>query len=122
MKAMDDEMKYLHDNNTWELIKKPAGAKLVSCKWIFKVKEGIKGVVSKRYKARLVSRGFTQKEGVDFNDVFSPIVKHRSIRMMDVKTVFLYGDLDETILMRQPEGLKRERKIMCASLIDLNMS
>ena len=44
LKAMDDEMKSLHDNNTLELIKKPAGARLVSCKWIFKVKEGIKGV------------------------------------------------------------------------------
>ena len=42
LKAMDDEMKSLHDNNTWELIKKPAGARLVSCKWIFKVKKGIK--------------------------------------------------------------------------------
>src|ERR1051325_9249622 len=81
MKAMDNEIKSLHDNNTW-LIKKPAGARLVSCKWIFKVKEGIEGVVSKRYKARLVARGFTQKEGIDFNDVFSPVVKHRSIQML----------------------------------------
>src|SRR3954465_11008148 len=76
LKAMDDEMKYLHDNHTWELIKKPAGARLVSYKWIFKVKEGIEGVTSKRYKARLVARGFTKKEGVDFNDVFSSVVKH----------------------------------------------
>ena len=58
MKAMDNEMKSLPDNNTWELIKKPIGARLVSCKWIFKVKEGIEGVASKRYKARLVARGF----------------------------------------------------------------
>lgn len=42
MKAMDDEMKYLHDNHIWELIKKPVGARLVNYKWIFKVKEGIK--------------------------------------------------------------------------------
>src|ERR1043165_6788236 len=57
LKAMDDEMKSLHDNDTWELIKKPAGARLVNCKWTFKVKEGIEGVTSKRYKARLVARG-----------------------------------------------------------------
>lgn len=79
LKAMNDEMKSLHDNHTLELIKKPSGARLVSCKWILKVKEGIEGMASKRYKARLVARGFTQREGMDFNDVFSPVVKHRSI-------------------------------------------
>lgn len=70
--------------------------------------------MSKCFKERLVARGFAQKEGVDFNDVLSPIVKHISIRIllvmvakfdleleqMDVKTTFMYGDLDETILMR----------------------
>lgn len=75
--------------------------------------------------------GFTQKEDIDFNDVFSPVVKHKSIRMllamvlkfglenehMDVKIAFHYGDLDETILMKPPEGYakKNKRKIMCAS-------
>src|SRR3954465_3159116 len=62
VKVMNDDMKSLHVNHTWELIKKPAGARLVKCQWIFKVKEGIEGVTSKRYKARLVARGFTQKE------------------------------------------------------------
>ena len=75
-------MKSLHDNNTWELIEKPIGARLVGCKYTFKVKEEIKGVMSKRFKARLVSRGLTQKECVNFNDVFSPVVKHRYIRML----------------------------------------
>ena len=70
--------------------------------------------MSKRFKERLVTRGFTQKEGVEFNDVLSPVVKHKSIRMllaivtrfdleleqMGEKTAFLYGDLDEIILMR----------------------
>lgn len=81
-------------------------------------------MTSKRYKARLVARGFNHKEGVDFNDVFSPIVKHMSIRMllamvaqfdleleqMDVKTAFLYAYLDETILMRQPGGYAKKGK------------
>jgi ATP-binding cassette subfamily B (MDR/TAP) protein 1 len=81
-------------------------------------------VTSKRYKARLVARGFTQKEGVDFNDVFSPVVNHKSIRIllammvefdleleqMDVKTTLLYGDIDEIILMRQPEGYAEKSK------------
>ena len=75
-------------------------------------------MMSKRFKVRLVSRGFTQKEGINFNYVFSPVVKHMPIRMllakmvkfkleieqMDVKTTFLYGKLDKAIMMRQPEG------------------
>lgn len=100
------------------MIKKPAGARLVNCKWIFKVKEGIKGAMSKRFKARLIARGFTQKEGVNFNVVFLPVIKHKSIRMLlsigakfdleleqvDMNTTFLYGDLDETIPMSKPKG------------------
>lgn len=84
----------------------------------FKVKEGIETVMSKRFKGRLVARGLNQKQGVTLNDVFSLIVKYISIRIlfvmvarfdleleqMDVKTAFLYGDLDETILMKKPEG------------------
>lgn len=84
-------------------------------------------MISKQFKARLVVRGFTQKEGFDFNDVFLPVVKHGSIRMllamvtkfdleleqMDEKTAFLYGNLDETILMRQPGGYVEKGKEDC---------
>lgn len=80
--------------------------------------------MSRRFKARLVARGFTQKEGISFNDVFSPIMKHISIRILismvvgfdleleqiNVKTAFLYGDLDETILMKQPDGYEEKGK------------
>ena len=110
-KVMDEEMKSLHDNCTWELVKKPAGAKLVSCKWVYKMKEGIPGVEQGRFKARLVARGFTRREGIDYNDVFSPVVKHRSIRIlvvmiakfdleleqMDMKTTFLYAELERNL-------------------------
>lgn len=65
LKAMDDEIKSLYDNNTWELIEKPAEARLVSYKWIFKVKEGVH-----------------YKKGVNFNDVLSHVVKHISIRIL----------------------------------------
>ena len=121
---MDEEMKLFHDNHTWELVKKPVDAKLVSCKWVYKMKEGIPGVEHGKFKARLVARGFTQREGIDYNDVFSPIVKHRSIRIllamvakfdlkleqMDVKTTFLYGELEEVIHVRQPEGYEANGK------------
>jgi len=69
-KAMDEEMKSLHDNHTWELVKKPVGAKLVSCKWVYKTKEGIPRVEQCSFKARLVARGFPKREGIDYNDVF----------------------------------------------------
>ncbi|CAM8878626.1 unnamed protein product [Rhodiola kirilowii] len=115
---MHDEMDSLKKNKTWEIVDRPAKARLVGSKWIFTRKEGIPGVEPPRLKARLVARGFTQKEGIDFNEIFSPVVKHRSIRIMlslvayfdyeleqlDVKTAFLHGNLDETIYMRQPEG------------------
>ncbi|CAM8879912.1 unnamed protein product [Rhodiola kirilowii] len=115
---MEDEMESLKKNKTWELVDKPPKARLVGRKWIFTRKEGIPRVEHPRLKAKLVARGFTQKEGIDFNEIFSPVVKHRSIRIMlslvayfdyeleqlDVKTAFLHGNLDETIYMRQPEG------------------
>ena len=117
-------MKSLHDNHTWDLVKRPAGSKLVNCKWIFKRKQCILGVEQGRFKARLVARGFTERQGIDYNDVFSPVVKHSSIRIllsmvakfdleleqMDVKTAFLYGELEETIYMRQSEGFIIEGK------------
>ena len=118
--AMKDEIKSLDENNTWKLVDKPPNKKIVGCKWIFKLKEGIPGVEKPRYKARLVAKGFSQTEGIDYNEIYSPVVKHRSIRVilslvayfdweleqLDVKTAFLYGELDEQIFMSQPEGFE----------------
>nr|GFC12816.1 retrovirus-related Pol polyprotein from transposon TNT 1-94 [Tanacetum cinerariifolium] len=59
--AMKEEMDSLRKNKTWELVDHQAGQKLVTCKWLFKIKEGIEGVQKHRYKARLVARGFTQR-------------------------------------------------------------
>ena len=86
-------------------------------KWIFKRKLNASGHVDK-YRARLVAKGFTQKEGIDFVETFSPVAKFTSIRIlaaltayynlelhqMDVKTAFLNGHLDEEIYMLQPDG------------------
>ena len=94
-------------------MKPPRGQKIIDCKWVFKKKEGISGAESGRYKARLVAKGYSQKEGVDFNEVFSPVMKHTSIRVLivmvawfdleleqlDVKIVFLHGELEEQIFM-----------------------
>ncbi|GJV17432.1 retrotransposon protein, putative, ty1-copia subclass [Tanacetum coccineum] len=123
--AIKEEMDSLRKNKTWELVDHPAGQKLVSCKWRFKIKEGIEGVQKPRYKARFVARGFTQKAGIDYNEVFSLVVRHTSIRVilaltackdykleqLDVKTTFLHGNLEEVIYMKQPPGYEQANKV-----------
>ncbi|WVZ92733.1 hypothetical protein U9M48_038777 [Paspalum notatum var. saurae] len=118
MFAMQEEMQSLEKNGTWDIVRLPVGKKAVRCKWIFKRKEGSSPSETTRYKARLVAKGFSQIPGIDYNDVFSPVVKHSSIRalfgiiamhnleieQLDVKTAFLHGDLEEKIYMDQPEG------------------
>ena len=79
---MHMEMESLHKNGTWELVKLPKGKKNVRCKWVFKKKEGTSGIDDARYKARLVTKGYSQILGVDFTYVFSPIIKHSSIRAL----------------------------------------
>eukprot|EP00252_Welwitschia_mirabilis_P028029 TRINITY_DN992_c0_g1_i5.p1 TRINITY_DN992_c0_g1~~TRINITY_DN992_c0_g1_i5.p1 ORF type:complete len:816 (+),score=171.97 TRINITY_DN992_c0_g1_i5:277-2448(+) len=114
--AMEDEWKSLKQNNTWDLVELPKGRKALHSRWIFRLKNEANG--EKRYKARLVVKGFAQKPGIDFTEIFSPVVKHSSIRMvlslvacldleleqLDIKTAFLHGDLEEEIYMHQPEG------------------
>ena len=109
--AMHEEIESLHKNGTWVLVKLPKGQKAVRCKWVFKRKESIPGIDDARYKARLVAKGYSQIPGVDYTDVFSPIVKHSSIRallgivarhdfkleQMDVKTTFLHEELEADI-------------------------
>ncbi|GKB74706.1 retrotransposon protein, putative, ty1-copia subclass [Tanacetum coccineum] len=123
--AMKEEMDSLRKNKTWELVDHPAGKKLMSYKWLFKIKGGIEGVQNPRFKARLVARGFTQRAGIDCNEVFSLVVRHISIRVilaltackdyeleqLDVKTTFLHGNLEEVIYMRQPSGDEQGNKV-----------
>ncbi|KAG8488618.1 hypothetical protein CXB51_016586 [Gossypium anomalum] len=118
MFAIQEEMESLHKNRTWDLLKLPKDKKVVRYKWVFKKKEGTPGLEEPRYKARLVAKGYSQIPGVDFTNVFSPVVKHSSIRallgivamhdfeleQLDVKTAFLHGELEEDIYMQQPEG------------------
>ncbi|KAK0588036.1 hypothetical protein LWI29_033216 [Acer saccharum] len=118
--AMLEKMNSLEKNQTWSLVRKPEKQKVIACRWLYKIKEGVEQNDLVRYKARLVAKGFTQKEGIDYNEIFSPVMKYKTIRIilalvsfynleleqLDVKTAFLYGGLDETIYMSQPEGFE----------------
>jgi len=127
-KAMDEEMDSLDKNEAWQLVQLPVGRKFVGSKWLFKKKLNAEGKVDK-YKARLVAKGYSQVEGIDFGEIFSPVAKLTSIRFllsiaaafdleveqMDVKTTFLHGDLEEEIYMKQPEGfiVKGKNELVC---------
>ena len=115
--AMLDEYTALMNNSTWSLVPKPAGVNVVTGKWIYRHKFNVDGSLA-RYKARWVLRGFTQREGVDYDEMFSPVVKPATIRVvlsiatfhswpihqMDVKNAFLHGDLNELVYCSQPVG------------------
>ncbi|KXZ53494.1 hypothetical protein GPECTOR_7g944 [Gonium pectorale] len=114
---MDEEMASLYENQTWELKPLPQGVKPVSVKWVYKYKFDASGNIE-RYKARLVARGFSQQQGVEFDEVFAPVIKHASLRallsvvasrdlelhQLDVKTAFLNGELEEEVYVAQPPG------------------
>ncbi|GJT06841.1 putative RNA-directed DNA polymerase [Tanacetum coccineum] len=117
--AMQDEMKSLYENNTFELTKLPKGKRALKNKWVYKLKTE-EYTPRPRYKARLVVKGFSQKKGIDFDEIFSPVVKMGSIRVvlglaasldleveqMDVKTVFLHGDLDKQSIWNNLKGFR----------------
>lgn len=120
MEAMEEELKSIEENGTWELTRLPNGRKAVGSKWVFKLKLDESGNISK-YKARLVAQGFSQKFGVDFDEVFAPVAKSSTFRLLlsvsgvmgytvqhfDVKTAFLNGILEEDIYLKQPPGFER---------------
>ena len=95
-------MNSLIKNNTWKLVSKPKNKKIIGCKYIYKKKHVVPGVEKERFKARLVAKGFSQAECIDYNEIFSPLVKHVFIRLLlyivamydleleqlDVKTTF----------------------------------
>lgn len=77
--AIEGEMKSLHKNKTLEVVQFPIGKTVVGYKWVYKRKEDPKKYDSIRYKVRLVAKGFAQQEEVDYNEIFSPIIKYSSI-------------------------------------------
>lgn len=116
-KVMDEEMDSLLRNNTWEIVPAPKDRKIVSNKWVFKIKRDAQGKID-RCKARLVAGGFSQKYSTDYDEVFAPVVRQTTLRVLltiagqlrmivkhyDAKTAFLNGKLKETVFMAQTEG------------------
>jgi hypothetical protein len=116
--AIEDEMRSMSANQVWKLEEIPKGVKPIGCKWVYKIKRDFKGNID-RFKLGLMAKGFTKREGIDYNETFSPVSSKYSFRIimalvacyglelhqMDVKTAFLNGDLYESVYMAQPKGV-----------------
>lgn len=119
-KAMEKEIESIEKNNTWELSTLPTEKKVIGLKWIFKLKKDADGRIVK-HKARLVAKGYAQEHGIDFNEIFAPVTRLETVRLLlalsaknnwevhhlDVKTAFLNGELNEDVYVAQPEGFEK---------------
>ena len=117
-------MESLQKNQTWDFVELPEGKQEVGCKWIFKKKSWLSTKEVIFYKARLIAKCYNQKEGMNYNKIFSPVVRQTSIHVLlalvatlemkleqlNVKTVFLHGRLEKDILMQQHEDFEVEEK------------
>ena len=121
IEAMKLEIKALEDNKTWLVVDLPLGKHTFGSKWIYKIKYKADGNIE-RFKARLVAKSYSQQEGLDYHDTFSPVAKMVTVRsviavavskgwslyQMDVYNAFLQGDLDEEVYMEMPDGFRSQ--------------
>lgn len=119
--AMQVEIDTIERNNTWILADLPPGHRPIGLKWVYKVKKDPEGNVVK-HKARLVAKGYIQRKGIDYDEVFAPVARLDTVRMLlalstkenwdvhhlDVKSAFLNGELYEEVYVTQPEGFVKE--------------
>src|SRR5438128_7417642 len=121
-------MDSIEENCTWSLVDPPSGHRPIGLKWMFKLKRDSSGAIVK-HKARLVAKGYVQQLGIDFEEVFTPVARVESVRLllaltahrgwsvhhMNVKSVFLNGDLQEEVYVIQPSGFVitgKEHKVL----------
>ncbi|GJS53670.1 putative ribonuclease H-like domain-containing protein [Tanacetum coccineum] len=119
VEAMQEEMQQFINQKVWQLVPLPDGKIAIGTKWILKNKRDARGIVV-RNKARLVAQGHRQEEGIDYDEVFAPVARIEAIRLflafasymgfmvyqMDVKSAFLYGEIEEEVYVTQPKGLR----------------
>ena len=112
---MIEEYQSIMKNDVWKVVPGSEGKSVVNSKWIYKIKHAADGSIDK-YKARFVARGFSQKEGIDYEETFALVSRYTSIRtvlalsavmkwkihQMDVKAAFLNGVVEEEVYVEQP--------------------
>ncbi|KAL0416235.1 UNVERIFIED_CONTAM: hypothetical protein Slati_3455400 [Sesamum latifolium] len=117
LEAIKSEMDSMGSNQVWTLVDPPEGVKPVGCKWVFKRKLGADGEVT-AFKVRLVEKGYTQRPGVNFEEIHLSVAMAKSSRIllaiaawydyeiwqMDMKMTFLNGFVEKKIYMNQPKG------------------
>eukprot|EP00253_Pinus_taeda_P028312 PITA_28312 len=116
---MNEEYESIMKNDVWDVVPRPQDKYVVTSKWLYKIKQSVDGSAEK-FKAIFVARGFSQKEGVDYDEIFAPVARYTTIHSiialanaqrwnlhhMDVKTAFLHGSLKEEVYVEQPEGFE----------------
>jgi Reverse transcriptase (RNA-dependent DNA polymerase) len=121
---MQQELDSINQHKTWEVVDLPKDRTAIGSKWVYKVKIDANGKVV--HKARLVAQGFTQKYGEDYDEVFAPVARPTSFRILltiagrenmavmqyDVRTAFLNGNLDQEVYMKPPKGFEPSDKFL----------
>jgi hypothetical protein len=116
---MTEEYQSIIKNDVWEIVPRSKSKDVVSSKWLFKIKHAADGSIEK-YKARFVARGFSQKEGIDYEETFAPVARYISIRTIIAlaakmnwklhQMAFLNGVIEEEVYIEQPQGFEVENK------------
>ncbi|GLJ09794.1 hypothetical protein SUGI_0115970 [Cryptomeria japonica] len=127
IKEMEDELEQIENNNTWALVLWPKDKNVIGTKWVYRNKLNEYGKVIIN-KTRFVCKGYSKKEGIDYNETFAPVARIEAVRLffadyknykvyqMDVKCIFLNGDIEEEVYIEQPDGFFLADKDMICRL------